>query len=330
MCIYYGEESSLTYNSQEHIFPATIGGVEKLPKGFVSDQANKYFSKLESEMVTSSLFGFEKMFYGPGYRGKDKPGRMPITLLTTENSEELGFVFMGKPILVPQMRISNDIRQVNIMRDKKYQTDSDLKKLFKQIQEFSNDSKYILLEVQPKNSKFFIAYYNGNLYIVSKDKEKIIEYINYIKREVLSKVDFSTAKVGDIAQPKVDISMSMDIDTNSRIFAKTAMNVISKVKGCNYLKEDLFDNAKKNILGLKDNDFKQMPRQYDITQFFNKINDKSHHCMFMNVDNNFCARVTFYNHWCMNFVLSQRFDSFFNRPYIYVCDWKNQKEYSIG
>ena len=46
MCIFYGSNEKLTYNSQEHIFPATIGGIVKLPKGYVSDQANKYFSKL--------------------------------------------------------------------------------------------------------------------------------------------------------------------------------------------------------------------------------------------------------------------------------------------
>ena len=32
MCIYYGDKPNLTYNSQEHIFPASIGGIGKLPK----------------------------------------------------------------------------------------------------------------------------------------------------------------------------------------------------------------------------------------------------------------------------------------------------------
>ena len=47
MCIYYGNKEDLTYNSREHIFPATIGGIETLPEGYVSDKANSYFSKLE-------------------------------------------------------------------------------------------------------------------------------------------------------------------------------------------------------------------------------------------------------------------------------------------
>ena len=43
-CIYYLNKENLTYNKKEHIFPATIGGIETLPVGYVSDQANEYFS----------------------------------------------------------------------------------------------------------------------------------------------------------------------------------------------------------------------------------------------------------------------------------------------
>ena len=43
MCIYYNNKDTLTYQGQEQIFPASIGGIEKLPLGYVSDQANNYF-----------------------------------------------------------------------------------------------------------------------------------------------------------------------------------------------------------------------------------------------------------------------------------------------
>ena len=328
MCIFYGDDSLLTYNSQEHIFPATIGGIAKLPKGFVSDQANKYFSKLESEMVTNSILGFEKMFYGPGDRGKDKPGRMPITLLKTETSEELGFTFKGKPIVIPQIRVENDIRHIHATRNDEYQNNIDWQKLFNKINNFSPETKYIILDVNLEYSLFIIAYYDKNLYIATNQKDKILWYISIINSEVIPKMDFATAITRDVEQPKVQLGISMNIDTNSIVFVKTAFNVIASIKGQEYLQNPIFDNAKNSILGKTDNIFKQLPTTTDITAFFN-VDDKVHNCTLMNVYNKFCARVTFYNHWCMNFELSERFDDYFNLPYIYICDWRNHKEYSM-
>ena len=45
-CIYF-KEDNLKYDSREHIFPAGIGGVKRLLRGFVSDKANNYFSNIE-------------------------------------------------------------------------------------------------------------------------------------------------------------------------------------------------------------------------------------------------------------------------------------------
>ena len=41
MCIYLGSKDELTYETQKHVFPAGLGGCEKLEKSVVSDQANK-------------------------------------------------------------------------------------------------------------------------------------------------------------------------------------------------------------------------------------------------------------------------------------------------
>ena len=328
MCIFYGSNEELTYNSQEHIFPATIGGIVKLPKGYVSDQANKYFSKLESELVTNSILGFEKMFYGPGDRGKDKPGRMPITLLQTPNSEELGFTYKGIPITIPQIVIEKNNQHVHVIRDNFYQTNADLDKLLKKINEFNSASKYTLLNVNLEQSKFIIAYYNNNLYIAIKEKDKINSFVEFIKNQMIHKIDYGTAVEQDIVQPKVPVKMTIDIDTNSRVFAKTALNVIACIKGDNYVNNNAFDKIKQCIIGKEDNIYKQFPCSFDITKFIN-IDDKVHHCSLMNVKDKFCARVTFYNHWSMNFELSKRFDDYFNTPYVYICDWRNKKEFSL-
>jgi len=53
-CIYSGaDEKSANFNDSEHIFPKCIGGVNCLPKGWVSDEVNNTLSKLENLIRTN-------------------------------------------------------------------------------------------------------------------------------------------------------------------------------------------------------------------------------------------------------------------------------------
>lgn len=69
-CIYLTEASeNLKYNSEEHIIPAGLGGMQKLPKGYVSDKINNMFSKYELKAMRNSLLTGNRMKHGPGKRG---------------------------------------------------------------------------------------------------------------------------------------------------------------------------------------------------------------------------------------------------------------------
>lgn len=327
MCIYYGEKDSLTYNSQEHIFPATVGGICKLPQNYVSDAANQYFSKLESELVTSSLFGFEKMFFGPGSRGKEKPGRMPITLLTTKDNENLGFSFLGKPILIPQFCVNANNKEVHIVRDENYQTQNDLIKLITKIKNFDSNNKYILVSKKLEFNNFIFGFYDNNIFIAIENTNQIQYYVELIKKNILDSIDFSKEMKSDVTQPSVQLSLTVDIDNNSKVFAKTAFNVLANLKGYEYAQDKHFDDFKNSLLGITENKFKQLPIdfKFDITNYVN-VDEKSHYCILLNCNQKLCAIVKFYNHWTMTFALSDKFDDYFNYPYIYICDWKNKKE----
>ena len=52
MCIYFGDTPGLTYKKREHIFPAGLGGTMTLPQGWVSDQANNFFSSMEDKLIS--------------------------------------------------------------------------------------------------------------------------------------------------------------------------------------------------------------------------------------------------------------------------------------
>lgn len=327
MCIYYGNEEELTYDSREHIFPATIGGISKLPKGYVSDQANKYFSKLESRAITESFIGFEKMFFGPGNRGKAKPGRMPILLLRTQNSESMGFCFKGKPRLIPQIVILKDSKTAHISRDLKLQTNEDITKLFDAIRNF--DDKYTLIENKPDISDFIIGFYNKRLYVSTKDESSISGFIEQIKEQLIDQ-DFTNMKnsESEIAQPEILQNMHVDLQDDSRVFAKTAINVLAMVKGNDYLTNPNFDEIKNWLTGKDSDEFKQFPidaKLFDFLQF----SDNIHFCTIMNLNGYLSAVVRFYNHWTMMYRICPTFDDFFNIPYVYFCDWQNNKEFTL-
>lgn len=325
-CIYYSNKDNLTYNKKEHIFPATIGGIETLPIGYVSDQANEYFSKFESNLVTSSFIGLEKSFWGPGERGKNVPGRMPITIFADGEKEELGFTYMGKPHAIPQIIISEDINQVHITRDDIFQTNKDLDKLVESIRDFNN--KYTILGAKPNKAIFIIGFYKNRTYISTRFEDKIKEYVEYIKSKVLDNIDYSNAKIDLIDKPCTVINMSVSADNDARVFAKTALNLIAKIKGFEYTNKTEFGEFKKWIMGEENDKFTQLPRDLKLFQFLN-INDKIHYCVLMNIDGFFVASVTFYNHWTMRFDICPIFDIFFNTPYVYFCDWQNNREYSL-
>lgn len=70
MCIYLGQNSNFTYIAQEHVLPAALGCCSKLGKGVVSDEANKYFSTIERDVIGHSLIQVPRIISGPGKRGK--------------------------------------------------------------------------------------------------------------------------------------------------------------------------------------------------------------------------------------------------------------------
>ena len=112
MCIYYKDKIHLNYKSQEHLFPAAIGGILKLPLGFVSDEFNNDFSSLEGELIKTSLVAVPREIEGPGKRGKlaDKYATKSKGALMQNTNDEsvfsLGYLKKGKLIDIPSLAIN--------------------------------------------------------------------------------------------------------------------------------------------------------------------------------------------------------------------------------
>lgn len=62
-CIYLKKtEPEVTFSSEEHIFPAGIGGIQKLPLEYVSHDCNNAFSSMELDFMRNSIMSLPRQF----------------------------------------------------------------------------------------------------------------------------------------------------------------------------------------------------------------------------------------------------------------------------
>ena len=114
-CIYSKKtEPDVHFKKQEHIFPASLGGLSKLPKGYVSDEINeKFSSELEIEFMREGIISIPRQFMGPGTRGNisniKKATQSKVHLMKDDgNRYALGYVVLGKPIHIKQIIFNFD------------------------------------------------------------------------------------------------------------------------------------------------------------------------------------------------------------------------------
>src|SRR6202012_3750045 len=69
-CIYYITRTDLSFETAEHVFPAGLGGIMTLPKGYVSKEFNNDISQVELRFMRESLIALPRQILGPGKKGK--------------------------------------------------------------------------------------------------------------------------------------------------------------------------------------------------------------------------------------------------------------------
>lgn len=95
VCIYLEDSIELTYSTQEHVLPAALGCCTKLEKGVVSDQANKYFSSIERDVIEHSFIQIPRIVSGPGKRGKlaeKYAATSQVSVVNLDGKNSLGYM----------------------------------------------------------------------------------------------------------------------------------------------------------------------------------------------------------------------------------------------
>lgn len=109
-CIYTNkDDTNATFISAEHVFPKCIGGLYCLPRGFVSDQINNEFSKIELTFARENpIVVLNRMFYKRLGRTKHK-NRDKISVFKDAGTSKLslGYIIDAKPICLDQVILPN-------------------------------------------------------------------------------------------------------------------------------------------------------------------------------------------------------------------------------
>ncbi|MDA1850286.1 hypothetical protein PDL09_24260 [Bacillus cereus] len=338
-CIYFKDyESKLTYKSGEHIFPAGLGGIQKLPKGYVSHDFNNSVSGIETEFMRRSPIALPRQFYGPGKRGnlnEKRATKSEVALMYDVNSPlgiEFGYISLGKPFSLPQLKINTNAT-FNFYSDKSLgepleqfnnfiQSLKKFKSRYKTYIDDRIDQESFLIGYEEEEKKWHLAFNNENHGI------EIEKWIKIVLDQEKHKT--SAPKYGKM-QPKVNQQMKIDIDAYFRVYAKTAFNFLAYVKGQEFALQSCFDPIREWIKDGGDNHFVATSKGNNPLKVLKAIPlpDKSHIIILLKINHDLIAYVRFYDdtfgyfvRLCENYTDDWGMDGF-------ICDWQNRQEYEL-
>lgn len=334
MCIYYSDRNDLTYGEQEHIFPAGLGGIGTLPRGYVSDQANALFSPLELKLMHNSLLMIPRTIFGPGKRGSFDPSKASKSEISTMRDESgkitLGYMALGKSYYINSLSKCGVQAIYTVGTAQHHEPDQSWSDFEQACAKFDLGRKFVSVrtkELAPLDWVF--GFYASKYYLALGKACSLDRFYKEMKFIV------NTSKSGPLRRkethPKFDF-VTEESDHTSRIYAKTAINVLAHIMGESYINHDRFRPIKDWILGnVKSDDFSQLPRI--TTENVLGLPEQCHWCLFKIHDQKICAVVCFYNSHSRYFELADSIELYDktigSRPFGLICDWKAKKECTL-
>lgn len=286
LCIYTKEnDTEAHFRNQEHIIPACIGGMQKLPKGYVSDEVNTLFSALELKLARNSPITLPRMFIGPGKRGSHNPKRrggaskIVSVMKSNENGMySLGYIRMGTPITIDQVHITqmeNEKHQVSFCFDtEEVDKEHYLEKVTEwmpELKSFDGQACVMIREEGLAENEIILGQAGNRWYLVARpeiDEEKLkAETVKKIRllvsayeQEMLNQSAISDEEkipsgidgFGNLCVEKSQVTSDMhqmiDMHAYMRVVAKIAFNCLAEVCGRNYVMQAKFDPIREAIL----------------------------------------------------------------------------------
>lgn len=357
-CIYSLQtEPDAHFLTQEHIFPKTLGGINKLPLGMVSDEVNQLFSPLEKDFVHNNpIIQMEKMFHGPkGRKGHDKKDSIRILCKNGSPDYELGYIQLGVPYSIPQFVIplealekkNNEENQLQMIVPYVSPTGEKRTKLIRQqdiesellqpiarcIEAIEKDESRVQIRILPRNDEhILIGYFRVNLFLaipeIAKGTEQhknVPHVLECIKRILMSVKQDESYPNYNKNKISLNLNWSIDLHQHYRVVAKIAFNSLAKVCGQEFVLQPCFDQFRKAILtgkGIK-RFIQWLPYKQSVPLF-------GHLFRCIQIGHVLTGQITFYSacRFQVTFTDSLAFHQIENQIG-YICDLKRQKEYDL-
>lgn len=329
-CIYLKQsEPQVTFISEEHIFPAGIGGIQKLPLEYVSHDCNNSFSAMELSFMRNSLITLPRQFYGPGKRGNLNPKnatKSTVSLMAGINdpgSVELGYISLGKPYSITQLKINTN-GTCHFQTDRSFgDIDKQTAEFVKNLEKFSG--KYTLFEDdQLTQDEFIIGYHAGKWYVALSNK-KFEEQIGSVIKKLLDQKPFENKSPRyETVQPTVHQTIQFD-DTYFRVCAKIIFNYLAFAKGQEFVLRSFFDPIRNWIVNGGENNFAQLlGKEFTLPI---PIPDQAHKLIIIQKGKTLAGFISFYgDSFGTQVNLCEDLEGFFDMDG-FICDWKNRREY---
>lgn len=330
MCIYLGNNKDLSYRKQEHVFPASLGGRRRLSKGVVSDEANELFSPLELQLTRHSLIAFDRIMYGPGKRGSLSPSKMTKSRIHVGIQDDgcpvLCYIAMGVPYHIPQLHFHNKDVIIRIQDGKGEYVDK-IRAFPRSLNDLSIEHIYLSSDKVPTDD-VLVGIFDHKIFIATHSNIDCHEEIHKRITDVLEHLTIS-----NIEQSEHRITQSFcfaENDSVARMYGKTAINVLTLLKGTDYVQHPNFDAVKHWVVsGDADSSMCtiEMANDYELSRM---VPEMAHWCVCVPNGNELHAIVCFYNHVARRIRLGQLPDDrSMKLTEGFICDWKNEEEYSL-
>lgn len=337
LCIYFKKtEPDVIFLSEEHIFPAGIGGIQKLPQEYVSHECNNAFSRMEMFFMRNSLISIPRQFYGPGKRGKLSPKNATksnvslMSKLDNPTALEFGYISLGKPYSISQIHINTN-GTCHFISDRSFgDAEKQVTNFNKNLFDFNH--KYIIHEDTDINKDIFIlGFHEGNWYLGLSDKNHISQIDFFIKKLLEQKsLENKTPTYGCFI-PKVHQTLEFS-DDYFKTCAKIIFNYLAFIKGQDFALKECFDPLRNWIVHGGKNHFAQLLDRQNEREMFDSLTlpKNAHRLMIIQIDNNLVAYISFYG---------SNFETVLNIGYNieesfetngFICDWENRREYTLN
>lgn len=351
LCIYTKQlHDDSEIKSGDHIMLAALGGIKKLPKSYVSHDANNYLSKLEKHFTRDSIISLIRQFEGPGKRGKLNPknaskSKVAVMISDTESDDDkkykLGYLELGKPYVINHFIFNLDsINKTNIStllnptQLKDYDDPQEILFLF--VDKAKTMKEYILIvdSVLPHDIALFGELDNKWFLAVTNKSQEVLA-LKYIK--LIQESNSTTVKTSqkNSNQVRTHQTVSFDINVTFRAIAKMVFNLLAFEKGQDFILDSRFDSLRNWIYtGEGENKFVNLIESNNVMKqrFGPLYPERAHYIFISQIDNKLIGSIGFYGAtFSFSVILTDLapYEILFTEPIGLICDWKNRTEYSL-